>query len=840
MSNVPSTEDLLLGQSWRQLFDCETWRVDYLVHYAECDDTSKRDRARILLSGLRRRASRHKLCRLAIDQERGWLNDLIGATDFLPEVQVEIPKFLALTRQWARYLNEVGTVRPLIRILSEASDSSARLSKNLAQISEPAGIKLLLDLYCEASSLPANEEDSIKATLISQKSPDCIQTIFSRWAQQRNPRLVSIINELNAAELNDVRIELLAALKLNKPVSLPPADITLLLDCLDDEDPQISEAARKTLLLLDRNGGGVMSKDFFERLCANPTDSFLQVSSQLSSRPEQICDRVLFCALTGNLGELSQIDPEGVVLGQVYRNGSASGRLTDGLKSRLFDFLRSSAKSEWVNNVFGVKEKLRLSTMTDLDWHLLQNALSASSSWDELWRLVHLAPALSARRLLRRLTQVGWRPEAKEDLLRFEKLQYFAKRISSEHIPLWSGIEYLGSIEIGSPLFGGRGDVGVASLENRFGFSSDGSSFFFADFSGAVKMWHLPSLLSSTFVVDDVTNVCSIALSYSNPLIACSDLTNTISVCDLLENRVVAKCTLPESRANLRVGNLRFSESGNYLTGNLLQPQRNVPINGIMWDARDFSLEPQAIPQGATISSDDELLLYRTHGAIHLTRLDRKSALLDHHDTFFRVRGADFLPDASAIVLYERAKVHLHNVRDFERVHTASLQQEQSTFIFDQAQLRWLSLHEDYSFGFSTINSAKIAHEFQTQSHKQFLSDNNVLLSSVHDRGAASPGRSVLQLHSDARKGYLAILHAAGTVSFWASPFSKLSCRPPLHFTQVERDQIRLSLMSSRLSESELAWLRFISELSGSLEHYAVELADSDAITFSDFEIELV
>lgn len=96
-----------------------------------------------------------------------------------------------------------------------------------------------------------------------------------------------------------------------------------------------------------------------------------------------------------------------------------------------------------------------------------------------------------------------------------------------------------------------------------------------------------------------------------------------------------------------------------------------------------------------------------------------------------------------------------------------------------------------------------------------------------------------VQIHKDPRGTHLAVVHAAGSISFWSSPFSILSRKSPLLFSENDREQIRRALLSTNLSEGELAWLRFISELSGSLDHYSVELSDVNAISINDFDIEL-
>ncbi|MBX9567958.1 MAG: WD40 repeat domain-containing protein [Candidatus Obscuribacterales bacterium] len=839
MTKAPTTEDILIGDSWKQLFDCESWRVEYLVHFGASDDVQRRDRARILLSGLRRRESRHEICRIAMSEHHPWLDQLLSATDFAPEQKADFPIFLVTTGQWDRYLSEVANVAALIPKLSQSNPVTEKAAKMLTELSEPSGVKLLLKLYADGSLLSARIEDIIRSALLSQKSAECVQIISQFWAESRNERFVAVLKKLPRIETGDRNLQILTALKIDRIFDdVKTTDLSFLIQCLEDLDHEISEGAKQSVFVLDRDKSSTFKNEFFGLLFNDSADTLVQVAAQLSSRPEDKIDHALYCVLTRNWDELADLDPDGSILDECAN--SKRRVLSQAMKLRLSDCLRSAARSEWVTNVFGLKNKLKLSEMTDLDWQLLQNSLSSTSSWNDLWRLIHFMPALSARRFLRRLLQVGWRPEDASENTRFEKLLYFAKRLSSDQIPIWSGLDYLGAVDLGSPLFGSPGDGGVESLENRFGFSNDGGTFFFADRSGAIRMWHLPSLLSSQFVVGDMPNVCSIALAPNEPLIAFSNQSNRIQVCDLTEKRIVSSFTLDETTSYPIISNLKFSDSGNYLTGCLRPVDRKAVISGIMWNMQKANSDPHTIiPQRANVSSNDEWLLYRTHGMIHLSTIDRKMTPLSYQDSFFRVRDANFLPDSSGVVLFEKTNVHLHDINDFNRIQSMNLPHELSVYISDQERSRLLVLHNDYSFEFVSIDKSKMQSQCKTQSFRQLLADCNVWLAPVADRKARVESHASVQIHKDPRGTHLAVVHAAGSISFWSSPFSILSRKSPLLFSENDREQIRRALLSTNLSEGELAWLRFISELSGSLDHYSVELSDVNAISINDFDIEL-
>lgn len=841
MTKAASTEDILIGETWRQLFDCEPWRVGYLVHFGECDDAEKRQRSRLLLSGLRRRESRHEVCKIALEETHPWLDQLLGATEFLPEDKNDIPLFLAITKQWDRYLSDFAGTAPLISSLSKSDFKAERVLKSLIEIEDASGVILLLKLYTDGSLLSSNVEEALRLALLSQNSIDCIECIYEYWSNTRNERIAALFKELAQLRTADRRLKVLVELKVNGYLAqVQEGDLYWLIENLDDCDHEITAAAKRTILSLDDDQDSLLQEQLFSLLFDDEcSDALIQISSQLSSRPKSKTEHVLFCVLANMWDELANLDPDGNILTDIYKTGTDNGSLSETLKVRLADNLRSSARSEWVSNLHSVKDRLKLSEMTDLDWQLLQNSLSASLSWSELWRLIPVMPALSARRFLRRLIQVGWRPEDKEDLSRFEKLIYFAKRLNAEQVPIWSGLDYLGAVDLGGPLFGNPGDGGVESMENRFGFSNDGSAFYFADRSGSIKVWNLPSLLNSKFVVADMNHVSSVSLSPTEPLLAFSDGTNIVSICDLLDKRVVSKCSLPDDRLDHVFSNLRFSESGSYLTACLRSPGRNVVGSAALWNLRSPELAPAMIPPRALVSGNDEFLVYRTHGMIHLTTIDRKSSPMDYADSFFRIRDVNFLPDSSGVVMFERANVHLHEIDDFSRKQTVILPHELSVYISDQQNYRMLCLHEDYSFSFLTLNKSEMQFAFRTESYRQILSDENVWLAPVHERQSSAGSRAVLQMHKDARNTHLAIIHAAGSISFWASPYSMLSRKSPILFSKADREKIRAGLVSSTLGEAELAWLRFISELSGSSDHYAVELSETNAITINDVAIEL-
>lgn len=837
MSGTATTEELLLAENWRQLFDCEKWRIEYLIHLAESDEINCRDRARLLLSGLRKRECRDELCRLALESERQWLNELLAATDFLPADQKELSLFLLATKQWDRYLREFSNHAPTILRLAEPTPLSQRIIQQFSELRDLAAVKVLIAFFLESTVGSGAVSSAVKIALASLPADsDGLRLLCKSWFETRDHRLFALVSKIDSLPQGDDALLIALALKMKKPfpMNLEIRHVRLLCAFLSDPDLEIVREAEKCLKSQD--SVDVQNFLFAEYFCgANP--ALNDIAAGFSFVPQAANDRVLFYLLIQNWDELVKIDPLGKAVESLYRSANES------LKERISNALRASAHAEWIVNATGASDKLRLSTMTDLDWQLLQNSLSASSSWPEIWKLIPLMPAHSARRFLRRLAQVAWRPALDEDAQRFDRLLTLAKRLTTEQVSIWSDIEYFNSIDLGAGLITNVSEGGVAALESRFGFNHNGTAFYYLDRSGALHFWNLPSLLAGRLSSSELPALSCFALSPVAPIMAfaeangSSSASKNVHLFDLLERRVFASTRGYDAPFDYNISNLEFSAAGKYLTACQRKKERNTLGNGILWRSHLWETTGSPFPAKAVFSADDSSMLYRKYGAVSLSNVEGRRNELELSNPLFRIRQMGFVPDKSSVYFSERNRFNFHDASNLARRSSVICDNEGVVQISNLSSNRLLSFDANYSW--SLIDTARFELVEQSASFRSDLLDRGLRLGAVTDLHGSASTHTVLQVMKDPQSQMLALLHAAGQVTFWQPSLAKYARKSAALLDENDMANLRAYLLSAKLGESEMNWLRFILELAGSMDHYAIELADASTISLAGYDIEI-
>ena len=854
MTKEPTTEDILLTENWRELFDCEDWRVDYLVHFGESDDAQKRERARVVLSGLRRRTARQELCKLAMQTERPWLDELLASTNFLPESKDELAVFLLSTKQWDRFQIEVLDNTAVFARLTQKTPLSARVLQSIKSSQELAAVKLLLKFALDGSLPPGILANAVNDGLASQKLPECKQEICQRWFASKDARLDSVLKSLDWLPLEPDELRISVALKCNKQLPEPftVSQLAILCANIDNADPEISLRAAEALRSLD---DVALQAEFYELYFVSVSPVLDALAATLPYRPKSNEDQVLLSLLTQNWDEFARLDSAGKITAQIYQSANSQ------LRERIAKCLRASAHSEWIVNISGAQDTLKLSQMTDLDWQLLQNALSASSSWSEIWKAIQLMPATAARRFIRRLLQVGWRPEQEDEKHRFERLSSLIKRLPFEQVTIWSDIEFFSSIDLGSKLLGHPDDGGLAALESRFAFSNDGSAFFFLARNGQFRMWNLPSMLAGQLTISSLPSLTNFACSPSDPLLACAGAGRDVFVCDLIEKRIVERTRGYETTFDYRISNLEFSSSGNYLSACMrrLEPraERSSIANGMMWKTNSWKDPSSPIPPKSCISPDDNWLLYQSMGAFYLCPIDNRRSPVAFNDPLFRIRQSSFLPDSSAVCFTERTRLNIHEIPSLARRDSIFSANSSVMTINDLSRYRMLCLRDDYSWSFvdlpkgernadgslrSADGDSESAPSFVTRPFRNQMEEAGVRLASVVDLHGSASTHTIIQVLKDPGNQFIAIVHAGGHVSFWQASLSRYARKPAPLLNENDMVTLRNYRTNDALGESEQNWLQFILEHAGSFEHYAVEvtdLQDTRAVTLGGFDIEI-
>lgn len=864
MKREKTTEEILLSESWRQLFDCEDWRVEYLLLLADDPKSDACERAKLILAGLRRADARAELCRQALDKEREWLCSLLATTDFAPHLRDQLPAFYVLTKQWDKYLREFAEIghRSLIAGLSADNPQAKRMQELLIKSTEPGAVRLALELLLDRS-LKTPLWNRILEGLSAQESPECRQCICEKWLETRNAELAKVIKKHKFIPATPAKLRAFVSLKIgsirieeeSEAVDIfTHKNLDLLIEATLDRDPEITASAASAIVRIkDPLARSVILNRFlgrFQEQVFEDNETFPlprplardifqdhqiqlleRLAPHLDYRPVDQNDLVLFTFFLQAWDEYAALDPESKILHEIYQNADLN------LRKRISDGLQASARYEWIVTVCGAPEKIKLSQMTDLDWQLLQKTLSSNSSWEKLWKLIPLMPASCARKFLQRLQQVSWQPENEDDKQLFHRLQSFSKRLATNQPPIWGDVELWKTVDIGGNLFQ-QLEGGAEVWESRFAFGHNGAEFFMLDRDGSLRTWSLPSCLPGRLHIDGLKNMSAIALSPREPVIAVGESEGAVAICDLLERRVSRILRIDEFNWPGRIAQLSFSKSGSILSA--LQKRKQSPgqLVPFGWNCDSWKPLPFSLPAYPYFSPNDEWLVYKEFNTVFLDRLSTARTRVASIPASFRAGSMEYFPDSSMIVISDNGRLNFYSIPEMVRIE----QQRASSYfvspVSDLGNYRIPFVTHDYCWGFvdgKTFRSSKLR-----PSAMQKLTESGVSIEMVRDYSGAPVSYEIFQILKDPHSQYFAIVHASGSVSFWVSTLFKFAQKPAALLTKEEIESLRSRLEHQDLSSHEMNWVRFILELSGSYEHYAFEIGDADGNSiYSPFDIEI-
>ena len=884
----PNIAELITADSWRQLFDADRSDLQDLILLAESEES--KERARLILAGLKQAESRSWLCMLAMEEERIWLNDLLQSTTFLPEKPELKAAFLVITNQWDRYLNEYGVQghADLLSSIGQASEISNKILAKIERTSDPSCAKFVLELFFDKASREfsfktkagsnSKLETRLQAVLADLKTDDCRTLVCNRWQQTRDLRLAKILKDYDWLPTEPLELRILAGLKQGSldRNELDQDSVPILIEACRDEDKEIRENAIDVLSTIKDKPA---QREILDRLfgkSGDPSQSEYEQSlldriiSRLEYGPETVEERALFAVLAQDWSTYAKLDPDGSNLQAVFSSGSIE------LRQRISNCLKESARFDWIVNVCGPQGKLKLSEMNELDWQLLQKSLSASSSWDKLWNLVPVLPASSARKFLQRLAQVGWQPADSADRERFERLLSYSKRLSTEQPGIWSDVCIWKVIDIGGNLFE-QLHGGAAMWESRFSFSHDGTEFFMLDRYGDLRTWGLPSCLPGRLHIEGLKPLSAIAASPKQAYIALGEENGSVWICDL-EGRKVSHRLRHDGYADLipsRISYLKFSQNGNFLQAGQRSPGNPSGTINLSWQSSNWQKTPYPFPAYSEVSLDNQWLLYKSDNSVVLEQLDKKRTQSAAVPISFRTGEVQFLPNSRGVLRREGGRLKVLNIPNLMQVDEAVCPNFATMMISDYGNHRLACFGADYSWTFfeNPYASNEKAHKpeqdpfflfNQTLQHshsnfgvadarstslrrhtgdssRQALIDAGVSVSQVNDLNSVSVGYSVFQGLKDSNSQYFAIVHASGKVSFWVSSLFKYAQKSSALMNEEDFSALGTRLNSSSTSESEKNWIRFMLELAGSYEHCAISISESgnNYVELAQFDIEL-
>ncbi|MFI0484034.1 WD40 repeat domain-containing protein [Actinomadura sp. 9N215] len=208
-----------------------------------------------------------------------------------------------------------------------------------------------------------------------------------------------------------------------------------------------------------------------EVMIADGGDRLADLVRAAGYRHSSPADQALLLFLAGDFEEYAELDFDGSML------AAAHVAADEGLRARLADRARESARMEWVAAIVSARGPERL--MSRREWEAAVETLTVREQWARLWRLAQDAPAPWAARMLRVLSEREWRPRDHAERAAFEELAALATDCRGEPGE--------GLADAPTMLARYKGPL------NWLAVTPDGASLIGARYQTGVQVWDLPA-----------------------------------------------------------------------------------------------------------------------------------------------------------------------------------------------------------------------------------------------------------------------------------------------------------------------------------------------------------
>ncbi|MBF2058083.1 MAG: WD40 repeat domain-containing protein [Cyanobacterium sp. T60_A2020_053] len=301
--------------------------------------------------------------------------------------------------------------------------------KELSKDKTPKTIEILTRalIFTPDNKLKNAILNTIKEIRIQDKS--LINAVCAMWAQNRNEELTKLLKLRGWVAYNPLKLRVLTAVNLSwqgifeeKGKEILP----ILLDLLDDKDQEIKGRALEWLANLP-------NEELEAEVCRLASEEnngrALEIAISANYRPSDPYQSTLFYYLTQQWERYGQVDPDQILLEQVYYQAPSE------LQQRMDDHGRLLKRMEWVWMRLGGKEGRRVKEIDFAQWGDLIEVLSNGRNWATLWDLVFIAPVFWSREIVKKLKNNRALPEKPEDKAILAELLHLAVSIKGKSIP---------------------------------------------------------------------------------------------------------------------------------------------------------------------------------------------------------------------------------------------------------------------------------------------------------------------------------------------------------------------------------------------------------------------
>lgn len=386
----------------------------------------------------------------------------------------------ALCNLWAEnrspMLREVIERREYVARMPAAAKLLTALTANRVEHVVQAGPEIAQPLVEACSDFDSNISSRAMRCLSKLENPPAVDALVEIWAHSRTPELDEAIVQAGYVARSPLMNRVLSALKCTRTDLILEIGSDLVhpvVVAIDDRDPVISERAKRFL------DGVLEAGELQDALCRVVIEHGLprarEIALKHACKPIDVRYRALFYFLTEQWGEYESLDFDMSLLSSSFEHGGKE------LRSRIADTARRSGRLELVELVAGVRHRRRMGEMTIREWEVTLAILDDRRDWVTMWRFAQSAPAVWAAGALRRLADVGWRPQRSEEMQGFEHLVRLSRELKDE-API------LGMVDSPTAQFQAHGRRVSRLIVNSY-FDRTLAS---ASWDGTVRLWSMP------------------------------------------------------------------------------------------------------------------------------------------------------------------------------------------------------------------------------------------------------------------------------------------------------------------------------------------------------------
>ncbi|MGQ9675540.1 MAG: hypothetical protein ACUVX1_07735, partial [Chloroflexota bacterium] len=250
-----------------------------------------------------------------------------------------------------------------------------------------------------------------RQTLANLRSQETVDAFCARWVENPSPVLDSILTEAGYLASGPARARVLTALKVRRIEAIAAMGsevIGPLVEAMRSFDPVVATRAREFLSRLD--GSGIIDL-FCDEVMVEDGGDLARIARSVGYAPSDEIKRALFYFLTEQWAQYDVLDfqEDRPLLRRGYALASPK------VRNKVLEVARRAGRTAGLSQVVvGQGKHVRAAQMGDAEWEAVVNGLRSERRWEEMWRLVFVAPVEWAAEMVKSIREGVFRDDIAE------------------------------------------------------------------------------------------------------------------------------------------------------------------------------------------------------------------------------------------------------------------------------------------------------------------------------------------------------------------------------------------------------------------------------------------